>query len=82
MTRFPGKEQEPFAAPCWSADDIASYTGPVFRCTVTCWARDGSRQVSDHESPSMLALGRDLSCHRTDTTAVYSYGPHTEGERP
>ncbi len=79
--RFPDKERESFTSPCWSADDIASYTGPVFRATVTWRTAEGRHCSSDLEEPSMIALSESIAkvMARHDHSFC-TMGPHTEGE--
>jgi len=82
--RYPAKEKYPFSHPCWTADEIANYTGPVFRATVSWFSSVSDRLISsDLECPSMLVLHnhvdtlRDRNRHQQPSV---SYGPHTVGD--
>ena len=85
--RYPDKEQKPFTDPCWTADDLQAYTGPVFRACVSWWSRvTNARQASDHEAPSMVVLHEQVNqqvraLRARGTNPAVSFGPHTEPER-
>ena len=50
--RFPDKENKPFGDPCWKADDLRAYSGPVFHATVSWITDHGNREYSDVDAPS------------------------------
>ncbi len=77
------KETHDFGHPCWTADDIAGYTGPIFRASVTWTTSEGHLASNDHECPSMKVLHRCIGkqvagvCGRGGTVLVVTYGKHT-----
>ena len=82
--RYPDKEKFHFGMPCWSADDIKNYTGPIFRATVSWVSSNGGHDVhNDHECPSMEVLQecvRKQMVYRCNNRPRVTYGTHT-GEK-